>query len=141
MAAICAVLRCRNRVGQNEVHTTPAGALPRVVLVCDEHKEQMDAGLPWLWVPDASDSFYGTLLMGEDLDAHGLSITGVMGAEDSSFIGPQRKHVWTLVLERRNGDGTSEEVRLIMTDDSAAQLAYVMLRYFGQQRPANWPEE
>jgi hypothetical protein len=121
------------RVGTRSTPPPPV-PFPRVVLVCDEHKEQMDAGLPWLWAPDTSDSFYGTLLMGDDFDAHGLTITGIRWAENSAFIGPERKHVRTLLLERRNGDGTSEEVRLIMTDDSAAQLAYVMLRHNCNQR-------
>jgi len=116
--------------------------------VCNEHKAQIDAGSPWQWIPERiagpggkPDPAYGVIVMDADLDAQGPTITQLKGAESGGLIGPEGKDATSLILERRNGDGTCEEFRLTMTHDVAAEIAYALSRYFGQQRPSTWSEE
>jgi hypothetical protein len=113
--ATCDVLRCRNDA-EAGARLTPEDAIPMYARVCGEHKVRMDAGEPWRWDPDDTALTQGSILMGDDLDAREIAVTGYKGwAQHGLVMAHDGTDATTLRLEKLNSDGTREELRLIMS--------------------------
>jgi hypothetical protein len=139
--ATCDVLRCQNEA-EAAVRLTPEDANPMHARVCGDHKARMDAGQPWRWDPDETATIEGSILMGEDLSAREITVTGYKGWEQHGLVmAHDGTDATTLLLERLNSDGTREELRLSMSDQLLDQLADDLSKLWGSKGGGQAPAE
>ena len=116
------MLRCANPA-EHVVRLSDEDAARLEGAICGEHQALLDAGAPALWEVDPVHMTTGSIVMGGDVAAGGLIITGLVGSEEGSFLlGPDRGGAVTVVLEKVDGDGAREEVRLTMSKRVATEL-------------------
>lgn len=115
----CAVLRCPH-AARHLLRPLEPGSTIQTASVCDDHKQQVDAGEPW-YLDSADDAVY----LGPDLLARGLHrVTGVSGAlspDGLSDVDGMLK-VLTVHYVTLGGDGAPEQIEFVMTPETKAQL-------------------
>ena len=106
------------------------GACP--VAVCAMHKERIDQGEPWLWVPwnrlkgVGSDMSEGCILMGEELAAYGLVVDADVQLSTTLVFSPvlaAGRETTTLTIEGRLfGANQPISLELVLEPETLARL-------------------
>ena len=122
------MLRCANPAG-HVVRLSDEDAAQLEGAICGEHQALLDAGAPALWQVDPVHMTTGSIVMGSDVAAGGLIITGLVGSEKGGYLlGPECGGAVTVVLETVDGGGAREEARLTMSKRVATELGQFLGR-------------
>ena len=120
--ATCQVLRCSNPA-VHVLRLTPPESLLAQGVVCDDHHAAIERGAPWRWEPDLAGVTQGSILMGQDLDSAGISVTRFVGTEEHGLVlAHDGTPATAFVFERLLSDGSTVELRLMLNEEVIDQL-------------------
>ncbi|MGH3934290.1 MAG: hypothetical protein ACRDS1_04820 [Pseudonocardiaceae bacterium] len=140
----CMVLHCAGHLNNpiDEVRVTSSGTggdEPGLAPVCSSHRQRINQGEPWLWVPwrrlkgAGSDLSEGCILMGDELAGYGLVIDVDIQLNNSTVFSPDLaggQETTTLAIDGRVfGANQHVSIELVLAPETVQRLREA-LRFF-----------
>ncbi len=108
------------------------GDEPRSAPVCSTHRQRIDQGEPWLWVPGrrlkgvGSDMSEGCILMGDELAGYGLVVDADVRMSNIHVYSPdlaEGRDTATLAIDGRVfGANQHVSIELVLTPETVQRL-------------------